>query len=245
MSITKSFREIAALHPIVRLIPEDSLRIDSSIKLKNNRNNHWQLYAGLAVNSSLGKAQNFRPYPTATLQYNVTEKLFLALGLSVGSPVATRHLAITNTTLLNDTVNNVRLFHNVKQYYNAIYADLPLVAGFKLNKKISLQAGLQASILLTAKTRTLVEAYDFQMRLATQTINGTWQGNNLTPAGATNNKVEARKIDYRFSTGMRYKLNRATFGLSYTYSLKPMLLGDVTSQSRNSLVSLNMQHTFK
>ncbi len=244
-SIDKSFRDIAALPPIAQLLPMDSQYFDSSFKLKNNRNNHWQLYAGLAVNSSLGKAQNFRPYPTATLQYNVTEKLFLALGLSVGSPAATRHLGVTNTSLVNDTVNNTRLFQNIKQYQNAFYTDLSLVAGFKLNKKISLQAGLQASILLTTKTKAFTEVYDFEMRLVTQTNNATWQGSTIAPSTAADNNVGLRKIDFRFTSGIRYNLKQASVALNYQHSLQPVLLGEAASKNINNLVSLNMQYKIK
>lgn len=243
--IDTSFQEIATLLPTVQSLQNDSLCIDSITNADKTPKNRWQLYAGLAVNGTVGKKQNLLPYPTATLQYNVTTKLFLALGLSVGSPVATKHSAVTNTTHLNDTVNNISLYNNVKQYYNAVYADLPLLAGININKKISLQAGLQASILLTAKNKIFVEPYDFQMRVATEALNGPFQVTAAIPVSATDFKVQVRKIDYRFTSGLRYSLKQATFGLSYQHSLQPMLIGDFTSQNKNNLVTLNMQYTIK
>ena len=196
------------------------------------------------MNGMTGQQQNFTPYPAVVLRYNVSNKYFLSLGLAPGSHVSTENRAVTKTVYVNDLVNNIQFYNAVNHYHDIAYADIPLLAGINISKNISLQAGLQASVLLKAKSKTYIEPYDFQMRLAGGASSG-FVTNTAAPVSETHYKVEARNMDYRFTSGIQYNINKLTVNLMYQYSLKPVLIGDLTSGNVNQLVTFNVQFKIK
>ena len=111
------------------------------------------------------------------------------------------------------------------------------MAGIHISKKVALQAGVQASVLLNTKTTTSIEPYDFQRVLATGVPV------NLVPAltaGAGNEfEVKARKIDYRITAGVKYTIKNASFNVSYQYAPQRVLTGDNVSKHKNQLLSFN------
>ncbi len=221
----------------------DSTKV--SIKVSNSHKKRtWNLSAGLSMNGMIGQQQNFWPYPVVVLRYNVSNKYFLSLGLAAGSHVSTQNRAVKKTVYVNDLVNNVQFYNAVNHYHDVAYADIPLLAGINISKNISLQAGLQASVLLKAKSKIDIEPYDFQMRLASGASSGFLIGTSA-PVSETNYKVEERNLDYRFTSGIQYNINKLTINLMYQYSFNPVLIGDLTSGNKNQLVTFNVQFKIK
>lgn len=218
----------------------DSARLLKSID-KSHQKRSWSLSAGLAMNAAIGQQQHFKPYPAAVLCYNVSKNFFLSLGLSAGSYVSDESWGVKKMTYLNDMVNNIQFYNTVKKYNDFSYADIPLLAGLHISKKISLQAGIQASVLLKTKTTTIIEQYDFQMRFAGSGTNVLPAGSVANPVSETEYKVEAGKVDYRFTSGIKYEINKLAFNLMYQHSLQPVLTGDFTSRNKHQLVTLNIQ----
>jgi len=212
-------------------------------KNKPQRKGSWELLAGLGVNATIGEKQNLQPYPMATLRYNVNKKLFVALGAAVASPVSVSSKGISKTVLLNDSARNVNFYNNVKHYSRLSYVDIPLTAGVKIGKRFAVQAGAQASVLLDSKTTTAIDKYDFQMNMSTD-----FPGTLLTSAPAVseeNYTVKARKIDYRFTGGIQYTVNKASFHLNYQYAPKAALSGEHVSPAKNKLITLGVQFKLK
>lgn len=212
-----------------------------AVKNTNSKRGSWNLSAGLAVNAMIGREQNLRPYPTAELRYNVTGKWFLSLGLGAGSPVATASRGIEKTAFLNDTTNNVLFYNSSKRYSRLSYADIPLMAGVKISKRISLQGGVQASVLLNAKNKTSIEPYNFQMSV-------TGEYPDLAAGNAVSENyytVKERKIDYRLIAGFKYTIHKTSFNVIYQYAPRAPLEGDHVSHNKNQLLTLNAQFRIK
>jgi len=208
--------------------------------VNNQKKRRWNLSAGLAMNTMIGQQQNFTPYPAVVWRYNVSNKSFLSLGLAARSPVSTENRGVAKTVYVNDLVNNIQFYNAVNHYHNIAYADIPLLAGIKISKTISLQAGLQASVLLKAKSEIFIEPYDFQMRLAPALSSGLLAG-TAAPGSETNYKVEVRNIDFRVTSGIQYNVNKLSFNLMYQYGVRPALKGDFISENKNQLVTFNVQ----
>ncbi|MBC7936386.1 MAG: outer membrane beta-barrel protein, partial [Rhizobacter sp.] len=216
---------------------------DSTGRASNNKNKNrkstWDLSAGLAVNGMIGQKQNLRPYPAAELRYNISNTFFLTLGLTAASPVNTESKGTKKTVYVNDTSNNVYFYNSVKQYSRLTYADIPLMAGMKINKKLAVQGGVQAAVLLKTTTTTAVEPYDFRMSPTNTLLVNLVPGTTI--ASQHNYEVAARKIDYRFIAGLKYNVNnKASFNVTYQYSPRSILKGDNVSDNKNQLLSLGM-----
>lgn len=228
------------------IFDEKSISIDSEKNnIRSNEQNKkgsWNIDAGLAVNAIMGEKQNLRPYPMATLSYNVSDKFFFSLGVTAGSPVAVSSKGIDKTVYLNDTARNVNFYNSVTHYSRLSYADIPLTVGMKLNKRLSVKAGVQASFLLKTKTTTSVDQYDFQMALSTTPANTL-----VGAAVVSENKysVNAKKIDYRFTGGIQYNINRTTFSLNYQYAPQSALSGDHVSRNKNELITIGARFRLK
>jgi hypothetical protein len=231
----------------VKLLTIDGDYSDS-IAVGNKEGEHrqqsgWSLSAGLGMNTVIGQKQNLRPYPAAELRYHFTKGFFVSAGLGVGSPVTTQSHGTTKTVFLNDTTNNVYFYNDVKHYRHLSYVDVPLMAGVQVSKKIALQGGVQASVLLNGKSKTVKEPYDFQ-RMQASIFPGSLTAG---PGGSTqtNYSVKTRKIDYRFITGLKFSLNKASFNVTYQYAPQALLKGNHISGNRNQLLSLGMQLKIK
>ena len=118
-----------------------------------------------------------------------------------------------------------------------------LLAGINMGKRFSVQTGLQASILLNTIEKASIEKYDFQMRLANGPQNNLVSG--MAAVSESVYKINVRKIDYRFTTGLTYSINKTSFNLLYQYSLHPVLEGNNVSSNKNQLVTLSMLYKIK
>lgn len=230
-------------------LPKDNINSDSAgpseTTPRHLQKRMWNFSAGLAMNVMTGQRQNFTPYPAAVLRYNFSKRLFVSVGLTAGSHVSGEYRGVKKTTYVNDMVNNVQFYNTVNQYYDFSYADIPLLTGVNISKNISLQAGVQASVLLHTKTKAIIEQYDFQMRLAGSGTNGFVNGTAVSPVSETDYRVEARKMDYRITSGIKYSINKFAFNIMYQHALQPVLTGNFTSGNKHKLVTLNMQFNIK
>jgi len=205
----------------------------------------WHLYAGLAINATNTKEQIFRPYPLAVLRYDLSKKFFLSSSLSVGSSITSQSQGLDKKIYLNDTVNNILYYDKVNHYHKIVYTDLSVNAGIDIGKNISLEAGIQASVLIKSKSKSIIEPYDFQMRMTGSATDNILPVVTAMPVSTTDYKVGIRNFDYRFTTGINYSKNKFRFGLTYQHSFTPMIKGDITSGSKNQLVSFNVLYKIK
>lgn len=205
----------------------------------------WHLYAGLAINATNTKEQIFRPYPVAVLRYDLSKKFFLSSSLSVGSSISSESHGLDKKIYINDTINNILYYDKVKHYHNVVYSDISVSGGINLGSNISLQAGIQAAVLIKAKSKTIIEPYDFQMRSTGSATDNIIPVVTALPVNTTDYKVGIRRFDYRFTAGINYNKNKFSFGLNYQHSFMPMISGDVTSGNKNQLVTFNVLYKIK
>lgn len=205
----------------------------------------WHLYAGLAINATNTKEQIFRPYPLAVLRYDLSKKFFLSSSLSVGSSISSQSQGLDKKIYINDTINNVLYYDKVNHYHNVVYSDLSVNGGINLGSNISLQAGIQAAVLIKAKSKSVIEPYDFQMRSTGSASDNLIPVVTALPVNTTDYKVGIRRFDYRFTAGINYNKNKFSFGLTYQHSFMPMISGDVTSGNKNQLVTFNVLYKIK
>ena len=215
---------------------------------KSNDKGHiatWQYSVGAGVNFSLSKgSQALQPYPFATAQYNLSPTVFLSGSVALFSPVATSTSGIRKTVYLNDTTSNVSRYNETLNFKRLHYADVTVQAGLRLSKKISVSAGIQASKLLSAKSYTTLEPYDFNSDRVALTNVDTFVP---TPSAAPvySKQVDARKLDIRYVAGVNYDLNKLTIGLQYQGGLKPLLTGDAVKGDKAQLVTLKLAYRLK
>lgn len=202
----------------------------------------WQFAAGIGMNSAAGKKQYLQPYPVAEMKYHLNTRFYIAAGLAVFSPAPAAVSGVTKTVYVNDTANNIRLYNEVINYDRLRYADLPLSVGVNISKKISFQAGFQASLLLSKNSKQIKQPYDFQMNNINFPVD--------SPAGMAANpqqnfNVQVRKMDYRFVAGIKYHQGKMIAGLAYQYGLNSPGTGMNASGERNQFFTLNLLYNIK
>ena len=198
------------------------------------------MQAGAGLNISMGKYQVPQPYPTFDIKYATGRRFYLSTGIAVFSPVATSGISgIEKTVYVNDTLNNVSMYNEKIEYKRLHYIDLPVIAGWQLSNKVSVQAGIQLSRLISSKSSTASEPYDFNMNRVYADV-GT-----LLPTAApppVENNIEIRKMDYCLLGGIEYNLNKqASISLQYQQGLRPVLTGISAPDKRNSLITLKVK----
>lgn len=210
--------------------PATDISVTAAVeKQKFKTNSSWNLLAGIGVNAVVGTRQDWQPYPLVVARYNINKRWYITTGLGVYSPVVSGISGISKTVNVNDTANNIQLYKEITNYNTLYYADIPLAAGMAISKKFTVQAGLQASVLLNKKSTTTTEVYDFQ-----------------TPASVTLDRqspLAFRKVDYRFVAGIRYTINKAVVGLDYQQALQPVNKG--SGAGNNKVIAMSVVFTIK
>lgn len=203
----------------------------------------WELSAGIGVNIAAGKHQNLQPYPVATIRYDLSPRVFIAGGLSLFSPAPGNIEGISKTTYVNDTSNNIRLYNEVVKYDNLRYADILLSVGVNINKKLSLQAGMQASFLVSKKEKRSLQPYDFQMNSIDMAVNPAVIGLAANPQDKFD--VGVRNIDWRFITGLKYKFGKMSAGMFYQQGLGSVGIGNTNGKNNTKMFTLNLLYQLK
>jgi hypothetical protein len=212
-------------------------------KLKSGRLDSWSLFGGAGVNVSLHNSQRLQPYPVAEVRYTISPQIYLAAGLSAWSMVSTKPAGVSKTVFINDTVNNIRLYNETTTYKDLKYVDIPLSVGVKIAKNLSLQAGVQVSLMQSSKTERVLSPYDFQMNTVNTPVNSPVA--TFGPGMQQVYDVKMNRVDYRLTGGIRYQLNRAVFGADYQHALQSAGGGAHTSKERNHLVSVRVLFQLK
>ena len=205
----------------------------------------WQINAGAAMNFSLSNTlKGLQPFPFAEVKYNVTPKFFVSGSVALLSPVASKASGVKKTVYVNDTSVDVSRYNEKLNFKTLTYADVALTAGINLSKRFSVNAGLQASRLITTKQYTSLDPYDFASnRVNVVDIAGI--SPNPSAAPVYNNQVDARKLDLRYVAGINYNINKLSFSLQYQGSTKPILKGESVSNTKNQLINLRVAYRFK
>jgi hypothetical protein len=206
----------------------------SAIKTSNTKHKpSWSLLAGAGININTGRQQNLQPYPMVVARYNISTKFYFSAAVTACSPVASAVKGKSSTVYLNDTANNVQLYTQTNITSPLYYADIPVAAGFNISKKFAVQAGTQLSVLLGKKSKKITSPYDYRMNAA-----ATIPPPNVMPYGQTEPPVNIRKIDYRFTTGIRYTMNKTVIGLDYQYALRTA--GKGNTGINNKVIALSV-----
>lgn len=260
MISTMATERVRNLHYINDIL-ENKTRINLPVKAitlsGNNINNNlltgepknklalksWGLSAGIAMNIAAGKQQDLQPYPVAEVRYQISQRFFIAGGLSLLSPVAGNVSGISKTVYVNDTVNNISLYNEIEKHDRLRYADVPLTVGMNINKKLTLQAGMQVSVLMNKRKTTSLQPYDFQMNNISLPDTSPLVGMAANPQQEFD--VRMRNTDYRFIAGLRYQFNRASAGLFYQHRLQSTGTGSSKSTTPGNLVTLNLSWKIK
>lgn len=203
---------------------------------KKIRHKKLSLFAGVGINTSLLNNQNFQPYPAAALQYNFTPKFFVSTGISLFSAAPGFVSGVSKTLYINDSANNLKLYNEETTFNKFEYLDIPVFIGVQLNKNISIKAGIQASFLLSKKNHQQLVAYDFQMN----SIDAPF-ATQLAPAAypQQNFKINVPSVDYRFISGIDYKIKKTSIALTYQQPLQGH------AAINNRLVSLHLYYQLK
>ena len=211
-----------------------AVELDKKIMVKKP----WEFSAGVGMNFVTGNPQNLKPYPVAEIKKYMSKNVFVAAGLSLFSPLAGDITGVSKTIFINDTANNLRQYDEVVRYDRLQYADIPLTVGVNINKKIMIQTGMQLSVLMSKRKSKHLYPYDFQMNridlpYATQLV-----GMAANPQQEFD--VQARNFDYRFTAGIKYKINNATTGLFYQRSFEQPVHGNSKATASNQLFTLSL-----
>jgi len=202
----------------------------------------WELAAGIAMNIAPGKHQNLQPYPVAEVKYNLNRRFFVAAGLSFLSPKQGNLSGVSKTVYVNDTPSNIKLYNSVIRYDRLRYADVPLTAGVNIGKKISVQAGLQVSVLVSKRQSESLQPYDFQMNNLDMQYTAPLVGMAANPE--QNFKLGTPAIDYRFTSAIKYQTGKNIIaGLSYQHGLQGN--GAWKNNTGKGLFSFNLMYKIK
>jgi hypothetical protein len=241
-------KTIAVVKDGITIHPTAPQAITMDLNLSNNTDqekiptNQWELSAGIAANIATGKDQNLQAYPVAEVRYNINPRFFIAAGLSLLSPKQGDLSGVSKTVYVNDTPSNIKLYNSVISYDKLKYADVPVTAGMNIGKKLSLQAGLQVSVLVSKRRSEYLQPYDFQMNNLDMQYTYPLMGMAANPE--QDFKLSTPTIDYRFISAVKYKLSKSiSTGLSYQYNLP----GNRTWKNNTSkgLFSLNVMYKIK
>lgn len=140
-------------------VPADSFKkADTSPK-------RWQLLAGVGTNYVAGGSkQHMVPYPTAELRYFVSKKMYVAAGISIGSPVASDEKTVENTiTYYDQPTNETKTVNQIRNIDRGVYTDVPVTAGIVINKHWSVAAGAQMSFLNKIVSHRYTEPHNDQV----------------------------------------------------------------------------------
>ncbi|MBG9377613.1 hypothetical protein I5907_15315 [Panacibacter sp. DH6] len=215
-------------------------------KNTTGKNTHaWQYSVGAGMNFSLSNiSKGLQPYPVIEVKYKVSPVVFVSGGLALFSPVSTNTSGVKKTVYINDTSSDVSRYNETLNFKRLYYADLSLQAGIHFTKRMSFSAGLQASRLLSSKSYTTLEPYDFNSDRVALTDVGTLIP---TPSAAPvySKQVDVRKIDIRYTAGLNYDLNKLSVGLQYQGGVKPLLSGEAVKGDKASLLTFKFTYRIK
>ena len=223
---------------------EQSLAEKPLLAKKRAKNSNWNFYAGLGVNiTGSGGAQNLHPYPMAEAKYTITPLLYVSAGLSLYAPVATNTITRGKPVYINDTVSNIRMYNEKLSYRQFHYLDIPVSVGMNITKHLSVQSGVQLSLLLNEKNEKSIDQYDFQMNNVRVPVFTSLT--SLRPTPPVEEEVKLSKTDVRFQAGLKYNLQRFSAGVTYQQGLRPVISGNMADGKKNNVFALSLLYRIK
>ncbi|HPH93198.1 MAG TPA: hypothetical protein PLZ68_20405 [Ferruginibacter sp.] len=236
-----ALNELRNSSPVIKRLPAPDFPIVNATAHKSKVAKRWELSAGMGINMPIGKQEHLQPYPVAAWKFNVSRKFFVAGGVSLFSPAPATVSGVSTLIHVNDTMNNIRMYKEVTELNQFRYADVPLFVGVNLHKNISLQAGIQASYLLSKSVKKSLYPYDFSMN----SVDNPSLPLVGAAAGAQEEfDIRVRKFDYRFVTAVKYQYKKMTAGLMYQHGLRSPAAGN-SSGSKNQMLSLSLLYNIK
>lgn len=208
---------------------------DTMVPRKNTLLKKWQLLAGLGVNAVIPAAsQHLAPYPVLEGRYYINKRFFVAAGVAIGSPVVTDEKVLEKTVTYVQPVNEMKMYREIRQFKRAIYTDVPLMAGFNVNNRLSVATGIQFSFLQRIVSHRYTEAYDERMRPVNVLADPL-----IAPGSVVDEQmpeIHVPRKDVRALAAVTWQLEKWHVTGQYQYSFK---------QQQGNLFSLKVQYRLK
>lgn len=222
---TKS--EIAELEKMI-LPDKNPLTLkDSSIKTSEAAKNDEQKKKKRLIGFEIGAYYNIGGslsaiYPIAAITIPVSKKAFLSLGVGLNSQVKINSFAPKEFTVLNDTVNQAYFTVEQKNIRKAVYIDLPVSINYKINNRITVNAGVQLSVLQNIDIKAEKKTFDFQADLSQQISSRVFtNASSYTPYQVYAQDYTFMKTNWRFIAGIGYQFKNAGIKFQYQQSFSP------------------------
>ena len=161
-------------------------------------------------------------YPMVAVTKSLSKKSFVSLGVGFNSQININNFAPKEFTVINDTTNQVYFTLVQKNISKAVYIDLPVAIYYNVNNRISVNAGVQLSVLQKVKIKSVQSTFDFQSDLSqllpTRVYTST---SSYTPNTVYAQDYTFLKTNGRFIAGVGYKLKDIAIKFQYAKSFSP------------------------
>ncbi|MES2892230.1 MAG: outer membrane beta-barrel protein [Bacteroidota bacterium] len=208
-----------------------------------NKKRQWQLSVGLAQNINMHGGQKIAPSPFADVTYQLSPRVFLSTGVQPYSRVINTANGVSKSGVVNDPQNVISNYSEQTSFKNLAYTDVPVFAGLDLSKQLAVQAGVQASFLVS-KTRTTETVFYDNQRNPLPVVGNPPATTAAAPSPEVH-EVNLRKVDMRFVAGIRYSLGKTAISLDYQQGFQSLLNGPQVSRAKNRLLSVKLLVTLK
>lgn len=208
---------------------------------KKKKTSLFALYAGAQLQQGLQSGNSFTASPYAQVQYNLGKKWFASVGVGAFTGNGGAKAIEIEEKEINDFTNNIKTYATITSHTKMRYVDVPVEIGFKINKHLSVQAGVQTSFLVKKRQEVTYEISDFRMTSnASITPPATLGVPYPQPA------AEPRKTDFRYLAGVRYDVGRFTAKLQYQQGTKPIMAVASENEVRSTKAqTVNLQLLYR
>ncbi len=161
-------------------------------------------------------------HPKISLLIPLSKKAFLSAGMGLNSQLRIKGLNPKEFVVLNDTVNQVYFTMEETKIRKAVYMDLPISFNYNLNKKISIGAGIQISVLQHTDVQREKNTFDFQSNLSREiAISPATTGTIFTAYQRYANDYKVMKTNGRLIAAASYKFRDLGIQIQYAKSITP------------------------
>lgn len=253
--VLKKDHETISPQPLIQPRRENLLMTKENVAIINKPTRQWHI--SLKVNANNGTfigdpSTNFNPllkgapvevYPSVYISREINQQFSLQTGIAFVSPVDIRNQQLNRTVSdpMRAMAANVSASEDNMQLSRLYYMDIPLTMQYHFNKNLSINSGLQVSVLEKVIGQKQRLDYDQNGILALADPQSP-QPENLT--GNRSAKDIIKPVDVRGVIGLQYKPGkRWSAAIQYQYGLTDIstnhaFLNDHTS--RNSLVKASI-----
>lgn len=220
-SVMAESEKVILQHKNSLILKDTSLNISEAAKNDEQKKKKKLIGFEIGAYYNVGGSLN-AIYPIAALTIPVNKKAFLSLGVGLNSQVKINDFAPKEFTVLNDTVNQAYFTVGQKNIRKAVYVDLPVSINYKINNRITVNAGVQLSVLQHVDVDTEEKTFDFQANLSQQVSSSV----NTPASSSTPYQVYAQdytlmKTNWRFIAGIGYQFKNVGIKFQYQQSFTP------------------------